>query len=196
MQTHKRLILLTVVALMVTATGCEEDENENKRLAEMAERQLQRQAEQNRHMAELQHEVAAGARQLVQADAKAREEMVALHRDVQVERTEIGRQRDSLEDERKLIASQRHRDPVIAAAITNIGLLLACLLPLILCWYLLRRPLEPADDAAVAEVLLQDLVSDRPLLLPRVEQFREIACRDDTDTSGLTDASGDGDDSA
>ena len=196
MQTHKRMILLTVLALMVTTTGCEEDENENKRLAEMAERQLQRQVEQNRHMAELQHEVAEGARQLVQADAEAREEMVALHRDVQAERTEIGRQRDSLEDERKVIASQRHRDPVIAAAITNVGLLLACLLPLVLCWYLLRRPMEPADDGAVTEVLLQDLVSDNPLLLPRVEQPREIGCGDTGDTHCLTDASGDGDESA
>jgi hypothetical protein len=65
-------------------------------------------------------------------------------------------------------------DPIIAAAITNAGLLLACLLPLILCWYLLHRPVEPADDQAVAEVLLDDLVADRPLLLPRTQYVRTI----------------------
>ena len=172
MQIHKLIFAPIVVMLMLTAIGC--DEEENKRLAEMAERHLERQAEQNRQVTELQREVAEGSRRLVEADAQARQEMVALQREVQVERTEVGRQRDLLESERRDLAAKRHLDPVIAAAITNIGLLLACLLPLVLCWYLLGRRVEPADDQAVAEVLLEDLVTDRPLLLPRSENVRAI----------------------
>ncbi|MEX0867427.1 MAG: hypothetical protein WD030_08710, partial [Pirellulales bacterium] len=120
-----------------------------------------------RQMAELQREVAQGSRQLVEADAAARKEMVALQREVQAERTEVGQQRDALEGERREIAAQRQRDPIIAATITNLGLLLACLLPLLIALYLLCRPVEPADDREVAELLLTDLVSDKPLLLPR-----------------------------
>ena len=181
MQTHKMILMPIVAALMLTVIGC--DEEENKRLAEMAERHLERQAEQNRQVTELQREVAEGSRRLVEADAQARQEMVALQREVQAERTEVGRQRDLLEGERRDLAAKRRLDPVIAAAITNIGLLLACLLPLVLCWYLLGRRVEPADDQAVAEVLLEDLVTDRPLLLPPTDSVRAIGLRTGNDNS-------------
>lgn len=190
MQTHRPTVLTTIAILMLMTIGCDEDED--KRLAEMAEKHVERQAEQNRQMNELQREVAEGARRLVEADAQAREEMVALQREVQAERAEVGRQRDLLEDERRGLAAKRRLDPVVAAAITNTGVLLACLLPLALCWYLLHPRVEPANDQAVAEVLLEDLITDRPLLLPRTEANgalcfdvdRETPCPPDTSEGG------------
>ena len=187
MQTDKMILMPIVAALMLTAIGC--DEEENKRLAEMAERHLERQAEQNRQVTELQREVAEGSRRLVEADAQARQEMVALQREVQAERSEVGRQRDLLEGERRDLAAKRRLDPIVAAAITNIGLLLACLLPLVLCWYLLTRRVEPADDQAVAEVLLEDLVADRPLLLPLTDGVRAIGLRAEREDSRSPDDS-------
>jgi hypothetical protein len=187
MQTHKMILMPIVAALMLTAIGC--DEEENKRLAEMAERHIERQAEQNRQVTELQREVAEGSRRLVEADAQARQEMVTLQREVQAERSEVGRQRDLLEGERRDLAAKRRLDPIVAAAITNIGLLLACLLPLVLCWYLLQRRVEPADDQAVAEVLLEDLVSDRPLLLPLTDGVRAIGLRAEREDSRSPDDS-------
>ncbi len=187
MQTHKMILMPIVAALMLTAIGC--DEEENKRLAEMAERHIERQAEQNRQVTELQREVAEGSRRLVEADAQARQEMVTLQREVQAERSEVGRQRDLLEGERRDLAAKRRLDPIVAAAITNIGLLLACLLPLVLCWYLLQRRVEPADDQAVAEVLLEDLVADRPLLLPRTDGIRAIGLRAEREDSRSPDDS-------
>jgi hypothetical protein len=187
MQTHKMILMPIVAALMLTAIGC--DEEENKRLAEMAERHIERQAEQNRQVTELQREVAEGSRRLVEADAQARQEMVTLQREVQAERSEVGWQRDLLEGERRELAAKRRLDPIVAAAITNIGLLLACLLPLVLCWYLLQRRVEPADDQAVAEVLLEDLVADRPLLLPRTDGIRAIGLRAEREDSRSLDNS-------
>jgi hypothetical protein len=166
--------ILIVLIVIVTVSGCED---ENDQLVEMAERHMERQADQNRQMAELHQEVAEGTRQLVAADAAAREELVALQRDVQSERVEVGRQRDLLEEDRRDLAAQRRLDPILAAAITNVALLAARLLPLVLCWYLLRRPVEPADDQSVAEVLLQDLVVDQPLLPPRTENAPSFAFR-------------------
>lgn len=168
MQTDKTPVILLTLILMLATIGCDKDKN--KKLAEMAERHSQRQAEQNRRTVELQREVATGTRRLVEADAKARTEMVKLHRDVQAERTEVGRQRDALEKERLGLATARRLHPIIASAITNIGLLLACLLPLVLCIYLLKRPVEAADDQAVAELLLEDLVADQPVLLQSARQ--------------------------
>jgi len=140
--------------LMLAAIGCGSSNYGDKRIAEMAQQQLQRQEEQNRRLAEMHREVAEGARRLVEADAAAREEMIGLHREVQAERSEIGKQRDVLEQDRRDLAAKRRMDPIIAAAITDTGLLLACLLPLVVCLFLLHPRVEPADDQAVAELLL------------------------------------------
>jgi len=188
MQVNKLMVRSLAAILILTVTGCEEEES--KRLVEMAEKHLERQAEQSRQMSELQRQVAEGANRLVEADAKAREEMVALQRDLQADQAAVGRQRDQLEEERRDLAAKRHVDPIVAAAITNVGLLLACVLPLALCWYLLQPRVQPADDQAVAEVLLQDLVSDRPLLLPRLETNHGIGL--ETGASRLPDTSEDG----
>lgn len=160
MKTLKSMTVTAIAMLILANAGCDE----NKRLAEQAERHAARQAEQNVRVAEMQRSVAEGAKQLVEADAKARAEIVKLQKGVQAERAEIGRQRDLLEVERREIATDRYLEPLIAAAITQIGLLVACLLPLVICWHLLRRPIEPADDGAVAELLLQDMFSESPLL--------------------------------
>jgi len=160
--------LALVMMLAVLTSGC--SRNENRRLAEMAQQHLNDQVEQNRRSDELQKQIAEGSRRLIEADAKARKEMIALQRDLQEERTEIGQQRDLLEVERRELAGRRHREPIIATAISRIGLLIVAVLPLLVCWFLLRRPVEPADDHAVAEILLEDLVTDRPLLLPTPKQ--------------------------
>ena len=153
-------VTLTVL-LLVAATGCRESNDD--RLVEMAQEHVARQAEQNRQMAELHEELAEGSRQLVEADARAREELVVLQHDLRADQAEIGHQRDQLEAERRQIAEQRCRDPLIAAAIVHIGLVLACLLPLAFgvyaLWSLRRR--GDSDDALV-ELLIEEVVADRP----------------------------------
>lgn len=154
-----RLVPLILAAVLLCALcGCEEDE-----LTKAAREAARQSAEQQRQLAQMQAEVARGASQLVESDAKARAELAALQRDLQQDQAAIGRQRDELETDCRQIAEQRHRDPLIAAAITSIGLILACLLPLLLCWALLRRP--PLDGEAEA-ALAEDLISDHPVLLP------------------------------
>lgn len=158
-----RLPFVLLASLLLAALcGCEEDE-----LAKAAREAAKQSAEQQRQLAQMQADVARGASQLVESDSKARTELAALQRDLQQDQAEIGRQRDQLETDRRQIAEQRHRDPLIAAAITSIGLILACLLPLLLCWALLRRPpLDGEAEEALAEFLVQDLISDHPVLLP------------------------------
>ena len=154
-------MLLVTILLMV---GCEDQTDE--RLLNMAQRHSQRQAEQSQQMLEMQQEVAAGSRELVEADARAREELVA-------QQSGLNQQRDQLEQERKAIATQRYRDPLIAAVITHLGLLTLCLLPLVICWQLLKQPVEPVSDQELSEILLNDLVSPEPqFLLPRDQPQR------------------------
>ncbi len=153
------LIPLATIVILATS-GCKE--SEDRRLAEMSERHEQRQAEQNRQTAELQRSV------------------VELQRDVQLERAEIGHQRDSLENERRSLASERRMDSLVAVAITNVGLLLACLLPLALAWLLLSRPSDAGDEHAIVEAMLDDLTAPKPLLLSRSNEMKPRRMTDST----------------
>ena len=90
-----------------------------------------------------------------------------MQHDLQIERANMAQRWDQLEQERKNIASQRYIDSVIAEVISNLGIILICLLPLIVCWQLLRQTVEPATENEVAELLLDDLVSSKPLFFPQ-----------------------------
>lgn len=113
MSTIKNRFVVPVLLLVVLAVGCDED----KRLVEQAREADERQAEQNRQIAHQNHELAEATNRLVEADANSREELVALERDLQAERSAVGRQRDDLEAERKQIAGQRLQESVLAECI-------------------------------------------------------------------------------
>jgi septal ring factor EnvC (AmiA/AmiB activator) len=121
--------------MMAVALGCD---NEDKRLVELAREADARQADQNREIAQQNHDLADATNKLIQADAEAHKELMALERDVQAERAEVGHQRDELEDERREIAHERRFDSTAGDAVRGGTVLLACLLPLLLCGYMLH----------------------------------------------------------
>jgi hypothetical protein len=69
--------------------------------------------------------------------------------------------------DRRAIAAERVRDPIIANALIGAVVLAACALPSVLAFVVLRgaHQAEP-DDAALTELLVQ-VVAEDPLLLPR-----------------------------
>ena len=163
MHTKKNSPVTLVLLTIVLATGCDED----KRLVEQAREADERQAEQNRQIAHQNHQLAEATNRLIEADANSREELVALERDLQAEQSAVGRQRDDLEAERKEIASQRLQESVLAECIGGAVTLLACLLPLVLCWYLLAGLRGGGNDEALGDLLAMELVAESPSpLLP------------------------------
>jgi hypothetical protein len=154
------VVLLVLVMLAITSCG-----SNDERLLEMAREDAARQAETQRQASELQRQLAEGSRQLVESDAKAREKLIALQRDLRADQAEIGRQRNQLEGDRREIAAQRHRDPIVAAVLLDIGIVLACLLPLAVCIYVLRSTRRAGEsDDALTELLVEELVAERPRL--------------------------------
>jgi hypothetical protein len=144
--------------------GCGETD---PRVAQVALESTRRQAEQNRKMGELQQHVAEGTKQLVDADAQARQQLAELQRELRSDQAEIGRQRDALESERRTIATERRWDSILGTSIYAGAGILACLLPLLLCGWLLHATRDKqGTDEALAELLVEELVTDRPLLLP------------------------------
>jgi len=165
--------------MLCGTTSCDPPPDErDPRLAEFARQSVEQQARQNEALSRQSEAVVAqsgklaeAARQLVDEDARARREMVAAHQQLQdqlgQQRAAVDAQRDRLEQERQQIARQRHRDPLIAAAVQSFGGILACLLPLLVCLYLLHR-LTASDgpDHALGELLIEELTADRPTWLP------------------------------
>ena len=156
--------LLPAILLICLIVGCG---GNDERLVKMANDHDARQAEQNQHMADLQKQVAEGSKRLIEADALSREKFLTIQNNLRADAAAIGQQRDALEADRREIAAQRNRDPIVAAAIIQVGLWLACLLPLILAGYLVyaMRHSPSQDDAIVAEFLITDIAAEHPLLL-------------------------------
>ena len=94
--TATRWILMTVLL-----GGCDD------RVARVGQEAADRQAQQNTAMAELNKEVAGGTRQLVEADAQARKEIIGVHRDFQAERTRLDTGWEDLESQRRHMAADR-----------------------------------------------------------------------------------------
>ncbi|MBI2823133.1 MAG: hypothetical protein HYX69_00415 [Planctomycetia bacterium] len=152
---------LTLLAVIL-ASGCSSDE----RLVHHVETASERQAEQNRQIAHQNHELAEATNNLIEADAIARKETLSLQRGLQVEQFRIGQQRDELEAERRQVSEQRHRESILAAVLSDLGLTLACLLPLVLCAYLLHGLRHEPSDRELSDLLVAELASDTPMLLP------------------------------
>ena len=162
----KRLLPITAVVTVlavVLLTGCDEDE----KVARVATQAADRQAEQNKEMARVNRQVAAGTKRLVKADAEARKDVLAMQKDLQGQASKVGQQRDLLESERREIAKHRVRESILGPIIANLGPLLVCALVLVFCGLLVYGlRVDKGDDDAVGEILIEELASSQPTLLP------------------------------
>ena len=152
----KRLLPLILITLLL---GCDED----KQVSQVATEAAERQAAQNREIAYQNRQISETTQALVAADAQSRKELIALQQRLEAQQAEVAKGHDLLEAERKEFAIQRHRDPIIAAAITSFAILLACLMPVVLAWHLLRATHDETVDPELTEVLIAELVAEQPL---------------------------------
>jgi hypothetical protein len=151
--------LPTLVGLI--AIGCSSGD---ERFVELSRESADHQVEQNRLVETNNRQVLEATDRLVAADAKSRTENIELHRQIEAECSGVNQQRDALEQERRQIAQERNRDPIVADSILAVGGLIAAILPLLVCLFLLRGLFHKSDQEALAEVLVEDLVSRQALL--------------------------------
>ena len=180
------MYVLLMFALVIIGCGKPPDLRD-QRLAEFARESMTEQRQQNDRMAEQSVAVVAGSRQLAEAaqelvlqDAIARRELLAaqteLTSQLHDQRSRVDAGRDQLEQERRQIATQRTRDPLLAAAIYDVGLVLVSVLPLLVCLYVIRQmQVQEPDHAAVAEMLVLELTSQQPRFLQSLAWQSETA---------------------
>ena len=173
---HRSVAMVAAVVLLTTIVGCSRSPDE--RLAEFAQQTMSEQVRQNERMAdqsqavvEESHQLAETAKELVARDAEARRELIAAQQELTSQlngqQSAIHTGHQQLEQDRREIAEQRHRDPIIAAVIQDFGLFIACLLPLVVAVFVIRQmQSQEPDHAAVAELLVLELTADEPRLLP------------------------------
>jgi hypothetical protein len=150
------------IALWILASGCDE------RATRIAREAADRQAQQNTAMAELQQEVAGGTRALVEADAGARQQLVAVHRELQAERTRLDAGWTALEQERRRIAVQRRTESLLVPATKLVGGLALVLVLLGFSWYVLAAARRgDGTEEQLNELLVAELLPDEPPLVPR-----------------------------
>jgi ABC-type transporter Mla subunit MlaD len=161
---HVRVGRLAVAPLTMATllAGCG---NESERVTRVAQQALHEQSKQNQEMVRLNREVAASTQRLVEADAHARGDVLAAQRDIQTQQSAVNQQRDSLESERKDIARQRRTESVLAPILLTLGTALLCLLPVAVACFVLRQA-DRTDPPEFAQMLVEDLVADKPMLLP------------------------------
>lgn len=155
--------LLNGTILLAVIGGCVKEDG---RLIELSEKSAERQAEQNRQIAQQSQKVAEATQALVAADSQARKALIAanssLNEQLHSERASLDRQHEHLEEERRALSKARNREPVIAAVITSVTLLLMCGAPLLVVIYLLRALSENEPGRVECEVLVAELLSDPP----------------------------------
>ena len=174
---HLRSVaMFAAVLLLATIAGCGRSPDE--RLADFAQQTMTEQIKQNDRMAdqsqavvEESHQLAEAAKELVQHDAEARRELIAaqteLTSQLNSQQSSVYAGHEQLEQDRREIADQRHRDPIVAAVIQNFGLVIACLLPLLVSVFVIQQmQSQEPDHAAVVELLTLELTSEQPHLLP------------------------------
>lgn len=154
-QNRKRLI--APLALFVMISGCDD------RVAQVAREASDRQAAQNRQMAELQQEVARGTHELVKADAATRQEVVAVHRDLQHERRQLSESWGDLEVERRRIDDERRSDSSRSGFIAAILGAMLLITYFGFLWQLVARAgsNEPSQEE-LSELLLEHFLPAGP----------------------------------
>lgn len=86
-----------------------------------------------------------------------------IQQDLQDERTEVGKQRDLLEADRRDWDERERSEPVLAAVISSSVLLICCSLPLLLVAVLLWPRKREQESQAVCEAMLDEVVTVRNL---------------------------------
>jgi hypothetical protein len=175
---HRSVAMFAAVLLLATIGGCGKAPDE--RLANFAQQTM------SEAVVAESHQLAKTAKELVEHDAEARRELIAAQQELTSQlngqQSAIHTGHQQLEQDRREIAEQRHREPITAAAIQNIGLTLACLLPLVVAVFVIRQmQSQEPDHAAVAELLILEMTADEPRLLPGPMSQRHALNHDDAD---------------
>ena len=193
------------VLMSVTTIGCKHEEE----MARIAKDVMEMQAKQNEVIARQSEaitqgtdKIASAAKDLVEMDAQARLELIEgqrqLNSELHAERSALDERRMALDEEARLIASQRRSDLIVAESIRSVGMLFVAITPFILAAYSLSK-LHGGSTVTeeLNELLIDELADSRSGLLSVVGSSTALpshrqqlsVTQDERDVSQATDES-------
>jgi hypothetical protein len=147
------------VVVLAMTSGCDDA---SVRIAREA---ADRQAEQNRTMAKLQEEVAAGSRQLVEEEGQARRQALEVHRDLAAGQGRLADGWNDVEAQRQQIAASRRSDSFWAAVLPPSGGVISAIAALAFAWVVLHSLSGGDDSSAIAcQLLIEQFVAPEQIL--------------------------------
>lgn len=170
------------MAILLTTGGCSDEDSATKQeLVDFAKKMVAEQQAASRSLQSQSEQLSAAAKELVASDAVARAELISagsqLHEGIAQERQELNRARDELVSEQRVLAAQRHRDPIIATAIENVGFAALCLAPLSICWLVIRGAYNSPITNETCEALLLELAGETDRFGPPRRRFPPLIFR-------------------
>jgi hypothetical protein len=175
------LIPTAMLTMLITLSGCRNESQAHRQLAEFARQTVRQQSELTRSITDQSAELTQASKELVAADALARQQMIATHGELQQqigeERNAIDGMRAEVVQDQRVIAAQRHRDPIIATAIENVGFGAICALPLVVCWLVIRGAHNSPITNETCEVLLLELAGETDRFGPPQRRFTPLIFR-------------------
>ncbi len=145
-------ILQSLVPLILLLAGCGDE-----RVVKVAREADERQAKQNEQIA-----------RVVNEETAFRQQAAKLQNDLRADQAVIAQQRDALEIERKQLASQREWAAFYTPLLETGGVVAVVVAGLVYCSFVVVYGLRRGGDHEIGELLLEDFVSHRPVLLPRL----------------------------
>ncbi len=145
-------MLQGLVPLILLLAGCGDE-----RVVKVSTEAADRQAKQNEQIA-----------RVVNEETTFRQQAAKLQNDLRADQAVIAQQRDQLEIERKQLASQREWAAFYTPLLETVGVVAVVVVVLLYCSFVVVYSLRRGGDHEVAELLLNDLVSHQPVLLPRL----------------------------
>lgn len=140
------LPMLFAALIVLAICGCDRSDTE------LARQALSNQAAQNQAMADLQREVAAGAREFTVADANARRQSIELHQQIQAERSELSTGWSDLHAQRRSDVLSLRTDSFLSALVKGGGATAAALLALAIVRTVMNS--RGSEDADLADLIL------------------------------------------
>ena len=181
------------MTMLLMMGGCgSEDSAAKQELVDFAKQMVSEQQAVSRSLLSQSEQLSVAAKELVASDAVARAELISangeLQAGIQAERHEVNRMRDELVSEQRAIASQRHRDPIVAAVIQHVGIALVCIMPLAVCWLVIRGAYHAPVTRETCEILLLEfcgqtnrfsqptppLIESSPPTIPSIGESHDI----------------------
>ncbi len=144
-------MLQGLVPLILLLAGCGDE-----RVVKVSTEAADRQAKQNEQIA-----------RVVNEETTFRQQAAKLQNDLRADQAVIAQQRDELETERKQLASRREWAAFYTPLLETIGVVAVVVVVLLYCSFVVVYGLR-RSGGEVGELLLDDLVSQQPVLLPRL----------------------------